>query len=70
VRDQTSAETLYINIPGKADVEDVELNEEQLEAVAGGCWDGPNPVIDIIKDIKTIFAPTTGPTHDSPITEF
>ena len=37
VRDQTDNSTVYINIPAedkKAD--DLELNEEQLEAVAGG----------------------------------
>jgi hypothetical protein len=35
VRDQTDESTVYINIPAKAEV-DAELNEEQLEAVAGG----------------------------------
>ena len=34
VRDQTNESTVYINIPAKQN--DVELNEEQLEAVAGG----------------------------------
>jgi len=34
VRDQTNEKTVYINIPAQKD--DVELNEEQLEAVAGG----------------------------------
>lgn len=36
VRDQTSEETIFINIPSETNLEDVELNEEQLEAVAGG----------------------------------
>ena len=36
VRDQTNEETIYINIPAEQNLEDVELNEEQLEAVAGG----------------------------------
>lgn len=36
VRDQTDGETVYINIPAKPNTEDVELNEEQLEVVAGG----------------------------------
>lgn len=36
VRDQTSEETIYINIPAEQKMDDVELNEEQLEAVAGG----------------------------------
>ncbi len=35
VRDQTDESTVYINIPAKVEV-DAELNEEQLEAVAGG----------------------------------
>ena len=36
VRDQTDEKTIYINIPAEQQLEDVELNEEQLEAVAGG----------------------------------
>jgi hypothetical protein len=61
VRDQTDESTVFINIPVSPEV-DAELNEEQLEAVAGGCqwgdsgtggilWppkDYPNPIKDII----------------------
>ena len=36
VRDQTNEEVIYINIPAEQKMDDVELNEEQLEAVAGG----------------------------------
>ncbi|WP_086455296.1 NHLP leader peptide family RiPP precursor [Flavobacterium sp. FPG59] len=37
VIDQTDESTVYINIPAvQKKVDDVELNEEQLEAVAGG----------------------------------
>ena len=36
VRDQTDDKTIYINIPAERNLEDVELNEDQLEAVAGG----------------------------------
>ena len=36
VRDQTDESTIYINIPAKPEV-DAELNEKQLELVAGGC---------------------------------
>ena len=36
VRDQTNEDTFYINIPVKPKTDDVELNEEQLEVVAGG----------------------------------
>jgi hypothetical protein len=39
VRDQTDESTVYINIPAKTAMDD-ELNEEQLEAVAGGGWRG------------------------------
>ncbi len=38
VRDQTNESTVYINIPTEPNMEDVELNEEQLEAVAGGVY--------------------------------
>ncbi len=41
VRDQTDETTVYINIPAKPTV-DVELNEEQLEAAAGGVIGGEN----------------------------
>jgi hypothetical protein len=40
VRDQTDESAVYINIPAKAEV-DAELNEEQLEAVAGGMFIWP-----------------------------
>ena len=46
VRDQTDESTIYINIPAKQEMDDVELNEEQLEAVAGGRSDFP--IIDIL----------------------
>lgn len=47
VRDQTDESTVYINIPVNPIVEDVELNEYQLEAIAGGQTDynGWNPFI-------------------------
>ncbi len=38
VRDQTAENTIYINIPAEEGVEDVELNEEQLQAVSGGVY--------------------------------
>ncbi len=34
--DQSNPDHVYINIPAKPDLEDVELTENQLEAVAGG----------------------------------
>ncbi len=42
VRDQTDESTVYINIPAEQKMEDVELNEKQLEAVAGGVIGGPD----------------------------
>ncbi|MEO1012686.1 MAG: NHLP leader peptide family RiPP precursor [Bacteroidota bacterium] len=36
VRDQTHENTIYINIPAEPHLEEMELNEAQLEAVAGG----------------------------------
>ncbi len=37
VRDQTDESTVYVNIPAEPKkVDDLELNEEQLEVVAGG----------------------------------
>jgi hypothetical protein len=39
VRDQMDESTVYINIPARPKV-DVELNEEQLELVAGGVMGG------------------------------
>lgn len=43
VRDQTDESTVYINIPAQPKYKaDVELNEEQLELVAGGVIGGPD----------------------------
>ncbi len=36
VQDQTDPSVLYLNIPMQLDIEDLELNEQQLEAIAGG----------------------------------
>lgn len=38
VRDQTNESIVYINIPAKPNLEDVELHEEQLDLVAGGSF--------------------------------
>ncbi len=57
VRDQTDEETIFINIPAAPEV-DVELNEEQLEAVAGGVHGGgctPDPVGDKIREATDTF---------------
>lgn len=36
VIDQTDKSMIYINIPPEPKIEDMELNEEQLETIAGG----------------------------------
>ncbi|MBU2974972.1 NHLP leader peptide family RiPP precursor [Zobellia sp. B3R18] len=36
VLDQTDTSVIYINIPPKIDMDDMELDEEQMEIVAGG----------------------------------
>lgn len=36
VKDQADASVVYINIPAEPKMEDLELNEEQLEVIAGG----------------------------------
>ncbi|WP_312176037.1 NHLP leader peptide family RiPP precursor [Chryseobacterium sp.] len=45
VRDQTDNSSVYINIPAKPNTDDIELNENQLDMVAGGRETG------IIKDV-------------------
>ena len=47
VRDQTDESIVYINIPAKQNMDDVELNEEELEIVAGGGFIWPNIIIPI-----------------------
>lgn len=42
VRDQTDASAVYINIPAEKKMDDVELNEDQLELVAGGTTMAPD----------------------------
>jgi hypothetical protein len=69
VRDQTDESIVYINIPAQLkNTADAELNEEQLELVAGGVWGGidgggctgpyypdtSNPIDKIFKPLTTI----------------
>ena len=51
VRDQTNESTIFLNIPKNLSVDDLELTEEQLEAVAGG---GPikEAVVDLVDAIQ------------------
>jgi hypothetical protein len=56
VVDQTDTSYFNLNIPPKPDMDDVELNEEQLEAVAGGAF--------IVPDIKDILYPPCFPPFD------
>lgn len=48
VRDQTGESTVYINIPAMPEA-DVELNEAELERVAGGCQHGDSGTFTIIQ---------------------
>ena len=43
VKDQTNESVVYINIPAEPNMDDLELNEEQLEVIAGGgnIWNFP-----------------------------
>ncbi|MFD1602899.1 hypothetical protein ACFSJW_24725 [Flavobacterium artemisiae] len=43
--DQTDSSTIFINIPAEINMEDAELNEEQLDLVAGGDGDTTPPII-------------------------
>ncbi|GAA3522361.1 hypothetical protein GCM10022393_41140 [Aquimarina addita] len=45
IRDQTDESTVYINIPTAPTTDDVELNEKQLETVAGGAGFNPLSVL-------------------------
>lgn len=57
VRDQTDENTIYLNIPIKPNLENMELSEKQLDAVAGGSEDG---IGEYLKDwVKSI--PILGP---------
>lgn len=58
VRDQTEESIVYLNIPAEPSLGDIELNEEQLEALAGGAQfivqpglpeilTYPKPVVDV-----------------------
>lgn len=42
VLDQTNDSVIYINIPAEPNLDDMELNEEQLEIIAGGDGVGPD----------------------------
>ena len=59
-RDQTDQSTVYINLPAKPDTEDLELNEDQLEAVAGGT------ITTAIVASLPFHIPTTSPTTTMP----
>lgn len=39
VKDQTDESIVYLNIPRKVDIDELELTDEQLEVVAGGTSD-------------------------------
>jgi len=51
VNDQTDDSVVYINIPAKKEMYDMELNESQLEAVSGGGDITLPPWLEPLKDI-------------------
>ena len=61
VRDQTDESTVYINIPSESEkVDDLELSESQLEAVAGGIM---QPGLGLpVTIFISCFCPNPGPT--------
>lgn len=69
VRDQTDESTVYINIPAKQELDDVELNEDQLEVVAGGVIGGPNGGSCIVNPFYNILKPehVFDPTQETQI---
>lgn len=51
VVDQSNASTIFINIPAEPNMDDMELNEDQLDIVAGGTGQAdPPPVILIVSN--------------------
>lgn len=59
VVDQTNENVIYINIPAEPNMEDLELNEEQLEAVAGGS--SPYPLINTnLQDLIDVLSGKEG----------
>lgn len=55
VRDQSNGDRIYINIPSKPNMDDLQLTEEQLEAVAGGVDIGN--LIDLVDTINDLLKP-------------
>ncbi|WBX76789.1 NHLP leader peptide family RiPP precursor [Tenacibaculum ovolyticum] len=64
VRDQTNESTVYINIPAEQKLEDVELNDDQLEAVAGGVH-VVQPFVDVFGRGIPLGAGGPGPIDES-----
>ena len=52
VKDQSNATNIYFNIPAKPNMDDVELNEDQLDIVAGG--GGTNSPIIIVNGVSDV----------------
>jgi hypothetical protein len=47
VRDQSNEDAIYINIPSEPNIHDMELNENQLESIAGGYSIWHMPIINL-----------------------
>ena len=54
VRDQTNDLVIYINIPKEPHMDDMELNDEQLEIIAGG---GEPEITDSSVDFDDLVSP-------------
>lgn len=54
VCDQTDNSVIYFNIPAKTTMDDIELNEEQLDVVAGGGVI-PDPVLTVSAANLSVF---------------
>ena len=55
VRDQTDESVIYINIPAAGNIDDMELNEEQLEIIAGGGTPTPPIITDPAANLSGVF---------------
>ena len=55
VSDQTDESVVYINIPAEPNMEDMELDEEQLEIIAGGGTPTPPTLGDPSASLSGLF---------------
>jgi|TARA_B110000037_G_C17110456_1_gene501655 hypothetical protein len=53
IEDQTDPNIIYLNIPGKVDISNFELTEEQLERVSGGVVCGGWCIFGVVVAVST-----------------